>query len=164
MKDHRFTEDEILEALKAVKDPEIPVISVVHLGIISYVKLKEKGAVEIGMTPTFAGCPAVEVMKKGITETLLAMGIPEVEVKVMYKEAWSSNKVSAEGKQLLKEFGLAPPPSFDGELTLEILKSADCPKCGSANTELKNLFGPTACRSIHYCNNCFETFEQFKPL
>lgn len=157
-------ESDIFEALEAVKDPEIPVISVVDLGVIDEVSIDAEGKVTVGMTPTFAGCPALDVMKEDILKVLTEKGIEEIEVKVLYNTPWTTNKITPKGRQILKDFGLSPPPAFDGMLTLEVLQNAVCPVCGSNNTYMMSSFGPTACRAIHHCNNCHETFEQFKPL
>ena len=161
---HKLTEAKVREALYEVKDPEIPVISVVDLGVIHDVKVREDDSVYIGMTPTFAGCPAIDAMKEDIIKVLGERGVDKVEIKVLYNEPWSTNKISVRGRQLLKDFGLSPPPAFDGMLTLDVLQNAVCPNCSSNNTFLMSGFGPTACRAIHHCNNCKETFEQFKPL
>ncbi|WNJ20395.1 1,2-phenylacetyl-CoA epoxidase subunit PaaD [Pontibacter sp. G13] len=158
-----LTETGILELLNQVKDPEIPVLSVVKMGIIKGVRVKDE-VVEVDMVPTFAGCPAIEVMRKDIEKTCYAAGAKEVKVNVMFKQAWSTNEMTKEGKQELKDFGISPPPDYDGELTLETLAHAECPNCGSKNTQLQNSFGPTACRAIHFCKDCHETFEQMKPL
>lgn len=160
----RITEAEVYEALQEVKDPEIPVISVVDLGIIRDVQVDEFGAVVVQLTPTFAGCPAIHHMTENILQVLHAHGAPDSRVEVMYNEPWSTNLISPRGRQLLKDFGLSPPPAFDGMLTLEVLQNAVCPKCSSNNTFLISPFGPTACRAVHHCRNCQETFEQFKPL
>lgn len=159
-----ITVAKIREALYEVKDPEIPVISVMDLGVIHDVNVNEDGSVEVGLTPTFAGCPAIDAMKEDITKVLNERGVETVQVKVLYNEPWSTNKISVRGRQLLKDFGLSPPPAFDGMLTLDVLQNAVCPNCSSNNTFMMSSFGPTACRAIHHCNNCKETFEQFKPL
>lgn len=158
-----LTQEAIYEALEEVKDPEIPVISVVDLGIIKDV-LFEEGTVVVQLTPTFAGCPAIHHMQDNIQTVLKAHGVEQSRVDVIYNEPWSTNLISPRGRQLLKDFGLSPPPAFDGMLTLEVLQNAMCPKCGSNNTFMMNAFGPTACRAVHHCRNCKETFEQFKPL
>lgn len=150
-------------ALDTVMDPEIPVISVVDLGI-AHVVHADAQRVEVQLTPTFAGCPALDLMKAGMKEALMLKGFTQVEVKVNYQNPWSSNMISEQGKKRLKEFGISPPPAFDGMLTLDVLQNAVCPRCGSNHTTLKNTFGPTACRAMHFCHNCLETFEQFKPL
>lgn len=158
-----LTQEDIFEALEAVKDPEIPVISVVDLGVIHDVKLLDEGVL-VEMTPTFAGCPAIDAMKEDVIQTLNGKGIDHVEVKVLINEPWTTNKISQKGRLLLKDYGLSPPPAFDGMLTLEVLQNALCPNCSSNNTYMMSPFGPTACRAIHHCRNCKETFEQFKPL
>ena len=159
-----ITQDQVYAALEEVKDPEIPVISVVDLGVIRDVLIDANGAVVVQLTPTFAGCPAIKHMKENILQVLAAHGVVEGRVDVMYNEPWSTNLISPRGRVLLKDFGLSPPPAFDGMLTLEVLQNAVCPKCASNNTFMISPFGPTACRAVHHCRNCQETFEQFKPL
>jgi len=153
----------LLDLLQEVKDPEIPVISVIDLGVIHDVHIDGQ-EVTVDLTPTFAGCPALDAMREDITNVLNKHGIADVKVKVLYNQPWSTNKISQRGREQLKGFGLSPPPAFDGMLTLEVLQNAICPNCSSNNTFMMSSFGPTACRAIHHCKNCKETFEQFKPL
>lgn len=153
----------IYELLQDIKDPEIPVLSLVDLGVITSVEVVNN-SVTIEMTPTFVGCPALDVMQNDIREMLLKNGIKDVEIKVSYKKPWNSDMISPEGRQALKKFGLSPPPPRQLFADLDLLEHAHCPRCGNTNTELRNTFGPTLCRSIHYCNDCREAFEQFKPL
>ena len=156
-------EREIWDALQNVKDPEIPVISVVDMGIITGVYLDED-VVRITMTPTFVGCPAIDYMKNDIQQTVESLGYERVEVDVDFETKWSSNLITEEGKAQLKDFGLAPPPRIQGNVEIKNLENVKCPKCGSTNTTLNNPFGPTLCRSVHKCNDCGEGFEQFKPV
>jgi len=149
--------------LEDVKDPEIPVLSIVDLGVITNVIVNGEN-VEVEMTPTFVGCPALDIMKYEIISVLTSHNAREVSVKVSYREPWSTSKISEKGKNALKQFGLAPPPSSQIIGDIEVLEHAACPRCSGTNTEIKNLFGPTLCRSIHYCHDCKEAFEQFKPL
>jgi len=149
--------------LDEVTDPEIPVLSLVDLGVITAVTV-ENGKVNVEMTPTFVGCPALEVMKQEIESTLRKHGIADVEITVSFREPWSSDKISARGKEALKKFGISPPPAGNVFTDLELLDHAVCPRCSGTRTEMKNVFGPTLCRSIHYCLECREAFEQFKPL
>lgn len=160
------TPESIRELLKAVKDPEIPVISVVDLGIVKRIQVAENGAVSVDLVPTFAGCPAIEMMANDIRKTCGEAGIPEVTVHVRTNESWTSDQLSEEGRVKLKDFGLSPPPKLGGKSvdTFDLLEHALCPKCDSTNTILQNPFGPTACRAIHFCKDCHETFEQMKPL
>ena len=154
---------QIYDWLEDVKDPEIPVLSLVDLGVITEVAIQDN-AVRVEMTPTFAGCPAMDVMKSEVIEKLKSKGLAEVIVNVSFKKPWSSDLISDKGKKALKQFGLAPPPSNKVLHDLEILENATCPRCNGENTELKNPFGPTLCRAIYYCHTCHEAFEQFKPL
>ena len=158
-----ITTDKIYEWLDEVKDPEIPVLSLVDLGVITSLQVDNRN-VTVELTPTFVGCPALDIMKKDITDVLLKNGAEKVVVEVSYKEPWSSDRISERGRLALKEFGLAPPPEGNLFTDLEILEHATCPNCDGRDTELRNTFGPTLCRSIHYCHSCHEAFEQFKPL
>ncbi|HYG20138.1 MAG TPA: 1,2-phenylacetyl-CoA epoxidase subunit PaaD [Ohtaekwangia sp.] len=158
-----ITPQDVYSWLEDVKDPEIPVLSLVDLGVITHVSVNG-GRVEIEMTPTFVGCPALDMMKLEINEKLQRCGVEEVAIIVTYNDPWTSNKISEKGRAALKKFGLAPPPKNALFTDLEVLEHAQCPRCEGANTTLKNTFGPTLCRSIHYCLDCREAFEQFKPL
>ncbi len=158
-----LTTDTIYAWLEEVKDPEIPVLSLVDLGVITNVTITDD-AVHIEMTPTFVGCPALDIMKEEIVALLKNKGIENISIEVNFRDAWSSDKISTKGKQALKKYGLAPPPLNFLFTDLEILEHAQCPRCDGDNTEMKTPFGPTLCRSIHYCHDCKEAFEQFKPL
>lgn len=158
-----ITREEVFALLDEVKDPEIPVLSLVDLGVITDVSIKDD-SVKIEMTPTFVGCPAIEYMRNDVLEKLHAHGIHDASVEVNFRKAWTSDRITEKGKEALRQFGLAPPPSMQLVEDLDILESATCPRCGGDHTELRNPFGPTLCRSIYYCNDCKEAFEQFKPL
>ena len=112
-----------------------------------------------------AGCPAMDIMKKEVIDTLVKYGVTNPEVEISFKRAWTSDMISDKGKMALKKFGLAPPPDTNTIIDdLSVLEHAECPRCHGINTEMKSPFGPTLCRSLHYCNDCREAFEQFKPL
>ena len=164
LKTVNITEQDILKALDDVKDPEIPTISVVDLGIITDVKISESDFVSVTMTPTFAGCPALKILESMVKERLIQLGIENVEVKTNFDVHWDTNMITPKGREMLKKHGLAPPPEHNGFIQIEVLKKVKCPYCGSNDTELKSPFGPTLCRSLHYCNNCMQAFEQFKPV
>ncbi len=155
--------EEVYAWLEEVKDPEIPVLSLVDLGVITHVDVNGE-SVTVEMTPTFVGCPAMDFMKAEVESVLKKHGILQPRVEITFRKAWSSDMISEKGKQALKQFGLAPPPSTKIFTDLEILETSPCPRCNGNNTELKNPFGPTLCRSIHYCHDCHEAFEQFKPV
>jgi ring-1,2-phenylacetyl-CoA epoxidase subunit PaaD len=164
MKTETITADTILQALQEVNDPEIPVVSVVEMGIVRDVLVTEKG-VTVKMTPTFSGCPALEVMRRDIEAHIKQMGIEDVTVETVLYPPWTSDWISDEAREKLRQFGLAPPPHHGGNLiAVASLDVAQCPRCGSKNTVIKNSFGPTLCRMIWYCNDCQDPFEQFKPL
>ncbi|HAA10350.1 MAG TPA: phenylacetate-CoA oxygenase subunit PaaJ [Cytophagales bacterium] len=150
--------------LEEVKDPEIPVLSLNDLGVITGIDQDGEGKVTVDMTPTFAGCPAIDHMKNEIGEVLEKNGVSDYHVRVSFDTQWNSNMISERGRKALKDFGLAPPPKHNLIVDLDIIEHATCPHCGSKNTEMKTPFGPTLCRSIHYCHDCLNAFEQFKPL
>ncbi len=158
------TEAEVWEALAAVPDPEIPVISVVDLGVVREVRV-EGGHVHVQFTPTFLGCPALEVMRSQMAERIAELGA-EPEVEVVLDDSWSTDKITAEGREKLREAGLAPPtPRGEGTTLVQLQANGfRCPYCGSRDTALENLFGPTPCRSLRYCRSCRQPFEQFKTI
>ena len=159
-----LTEKGILELLKEVKDPEIPVISLVDLGVITGIEINGEH-LTVNMTPTFIGCPAMDYMKSDVVDLLNKNGFTNHTVNLNLKTTWSSDLISDEGKKALKKFGLAPPPVHNNVIEdLEIIEHAECPICDSTNTTLKSPFGPTLCRSLHHCDNCGEAFESFKPI
>ncbi|SRR5579883_2019979 len=155
--------DSVLEVLSQVMDPEIPTLSVVDLGMISGVEVNE-GVVRIKLLPTFVSCPATTYIRKNIESSLIKAGYPFVVVEMEHEISWSSDRITDRGRQLLSEFGLGIPVQIDGVLDLATIEHVNCPHCGSSNTTLRSMFGSTLCRSIHYCNNCKQGFERFKPL
>jgi ring-1,2-phenylacetyl-CoA epoxidase subunit PaaD len=159
-----LSEAQIWQALEVVKDPEIPTLSMVDMGIITKVEVRGESDVFVEMTPTFSGCPAIKMMEGMVADRLKEIGIEKVEVVTTFDKPWDSNKLTERGLMCLKKHGLAPPPKHNGEITQELLEHVACPFCGSKNTETKSPFGPTLCRSLHYCNNCLQAFEQFKPV
>jgi ring-1,2-phenylacetyl-CoA epoxidase subunit PaaD len=161
----RLNEQQIWDALAEIPDPEIPVISLVELGVIRGVDL-EDGRVRVDFTPTFLGCPAVEVMQKAMAERIRELGA-EPDVHVLTDDSWSTDRITPEGREKLREAGFAPPaPREAGAPTLVQLQSQAfrCPYCGSSDTALENIFGPTPCRSLRYCRSCRQPFEQFKTI
>lgn len=158
-----LTLDAIWAALDDVKDPEIPVVSVVEMGIVRDITLEGERVI-VTITPTFSGCPALVAMQEGIETRLRDIGFTEVEVRTVLSPPWTSEWIAEGARAKLREFGLAPPPHHNGDFTLVLLDQVACPYCGSQDTSLRNSFGPTLCRAIFYCNSCQQPFEQFKPL
>ena len=160
-------ETEVWEALAEVPDPEIPVVSVVDLGLVHRVEL-DGGRLRVELLPTFVGCPALELIRRSVADRLTGMA-PEVEVEMTFAVPWTSDRITAEGRRKLRDSGFAPPgpaPNSDGPLiaTITTRPQANCPWCGSADTALENLFGPTLCRTLFWCNRCRQPFEQFKAV
>jgi len=159
------TLDEVWAALSEIPDPEIPVISLVDLGVIKSVEVEDE-RVRIEFTPTFLGCPALEPMQRAMEAKVDGLGA-KAEVCVVLDDSWSTDKITPEGREKLRVAGFAPPaPREAGKLNLVELQRGGfrCPYCGSTKTRLENLFGPTPCRSIRYCDACRQPFEQFKTI
>jgi len=158
------TADQVWEVLAEIPDPEIPVISLVDLGVVKGVAVDD-GTVRVDFTPTFMGCPALEVMQRAMEEKIVELGaVPEVRVRL--DDSWSTDDITAEGREKLRVAGFAPPtPRPAGRMELvQLQRGFRCPYCGSTETKLENLFGPTPCRSIRYCESCRQPFEQFKTI
>jgi ring-1,2-phenylacetyl-CoA epoxidase subunit PaaD len=159
------TEAQVWEALAEVADPEIPVVSLVDLGVVRNVRV-EDGRVHVAFTPTFLGCPALEVMRDELAAKVVELGA-EPDVEVIRDGSWTTDRITPEGREKLRSAGFAPPaPRAAGETTLVQLHTGTfrCPYCNSTDTTLENIFGPTPCRSIRYCRACRQPFEQFKTL
>jgi ring-1,2-phenylacetyl-CoA epoxidase subunit PaaD len=159
------TEARVWATLAEIPDPEIPVVSIVDLGVVRDVAV-EDGRVRIDFTPTFLGCPALEVMRDAMAERIRALGA-EPEIRVRTDDSWSTDAITPEGREKLRAAGFAPPvPRSAGAPTLLQLQSTlfRCPYCGSTETRLENLFGPTPCRSLRWCASCRQPFEQFKTI
>jgi ring-1,2-phenylacetyl-CoA epoxidase subunit PaaD len=172
----RLDRSAVLEALQGVPDPEIPVVSVVDLGIVQDVVIAGR-RVEVAITPTFTGCPALEVMREGIREAVLALGAEAVDVRIVLDPPWSSDRITPQARERMRSIGIAPPGpapaarfASDPLLALTSATAAEdeepvaCPFCGSLDTALEGAFGPTICRSLHYCRSCQQPFESFKAL
>ncbi|MFM8772187.1 MAG: 1,2-phenylacetyl-CoA epoxidase subunit PaaD, partial [Candidatus Kapaibacterium sp.] len=154
-----MTKDDVLTALLAVRDPEIPTISVVDMGIITDVTVHSDDNVSVRMTPTFVGCPAIDVMRKDVKQAVRDLGVTNVEVSVSFDVPWTTNRLTEKGRAALLKHGLAPPEPYESlTLELDVLNNVACPYCGSRKTTLKSPFGPTLCRSLHYCNSCSQAF------
>lgn len=156
-------EETIWHALEAVTDPEIPVVSLVEMGIVRDVAV-EGDAVRVTITPTFSGCPALHVMRADIEQKVRELGAASVTVETTLHPPWSSDWITESARAKLKAFGLAPPPRHGGNLTVAFYETVHCPYCDSDNTVVTNTFGPTLCRAIYVCENCRQPFEQFKAV
>jgi ring-1,2-phenylacetyl-CoA epoxidase subunit PaaD len=158
-------EAKVWEALAEIPDPEIPVVSLVDLGVIRSVDVQNEH-VRIEFTPTFLGCPALEVMKRAMEEKVAGLGA-QPEVEVISDDSWSTDKITPAGREKLRAAGFAPPAPRKATAPKLVQLQAQvfrCPYCGSTETRLENIFGPTPCRSLRYCDSCRQPFEQFKTI
>jgi ring-1,2-phenylacetyl-CoA epoxidase subunit PaaD len=158
------TERQVWDRFAEIPDPEIPVISIIDLGVVRSVDVDDE-RVHVEFTPTFLGCPALEVMRDQMADAVRELGA-EPDVEVILDDSWSTDRITPEGRRKLRESGFAPPLPRASEPDLIQLNGAAfrCPYCGSSNTKLENIFGPTSCRSIRYCADCRQPFEQFKTI
>ena len=159
-----ISEAYIREELKQVKDPEIPTISIVDLGIVTGIDINDKN-VHVTLTPTFAGCPALRLMEDMVVNHLNANSkLGKITVETSFETTWTTDLITPEGHIAIKKHGLAPPKRNCSTISMEVLEATKCPYCDSDDTSMKSPFGPTLCRSLHYCNNCKQAFEGFKPV
>jgi ring-1,2-phenylacetyl-CoA epoxidase subunit PaaD len=168
-----LTEQTIWDTLRQIPDPELPAINLVDLGVIRKVEVGD--SIRVELLPTFIGCPALDMMRREIMDKLAPYG--EVEVKIIYSDAWTTECISEAGREMLRQANMVPPPRGNlielptraSRLTHRLHASeaeiiVACPYCGSANTSQENLFGPTPCRAICYCHACHQPFERFKTV
>jgi ring-1,2-phenylacetyl-CoA epoxidase subunit PaaD len=159
------TEQQVWDALAEIPDPEIPVISVVDLGVVRSIQV-ESGRVRVEFTPTFLGCPALETMRDQMSARIAELGA-EPEVEVVLDDSWSTDRITPEGREKLRASGFSPPAPRSAEAPRLVQLQSNafrCPYCGSRDTALENIFGPTPCRSLRYCRSCRQPFEQFKTI
>ncbi len=147
------------EVLATVPDPEIPVLSVVDLGIVRAVEALPDGALRVGLSPTYSGCPATATIREDVAAALERAGLGPVRVVDVLSPAWSSDWISDEGRRKLLEYGIAPPTRVDAPLL-----PVACPRCGSVDTEQSSEFGSTPCKALYRCRTCQEPFDRFKCL
>jgi ring-1,2-phenylacetyl-CoA epoxidase subunit PaaD len=157
-------EQRVWELLRGVPDPEIPVLSIVDLGIVRHVRRAADGRLHVGITPTYSGCPATEVIRAAVRAALDAAGYREAVLEEILAPPWSSDWLTAEGRRKLKEFGIAPPESAVSTPRQLIAPPVTCPRCGSRKTERLSEFGSTPCKAHYRCCDCREPFDYFKCL
>ncbi len=168
----KTTTEKIWSILNTVTDPEVPVLTILDLGIVRDVKIKEDinspsgvGGVDIFITPTYSGCPAMDVISMNIRMALLQHGITNISIKQVLSPAWTTDWMTEEGKQKLKAYGIAPPQYKQVVCEPELFgkeEAIQCPLCNSYNTRLVSQFGSTACKALYQCNDCKEPFDYFK--
>jgi len=157
-----MSKEKVYEWLSTVTDPEVPVLSILDLGIVRDVEINGD-LVKIFITPTYSGCPAMDVISIGIRMALMSRGIRKVDIELQLSPAWTTDWMTEEGKQKLKAYGIAPPNRKAYQpLGLFEEDKVSCPRCGSEKTEMVSQFGPTSCKALYKCLSCKEPFEHFK--
>ncbi|HEY8166010.1 MAG TPA: 1,2-phenylacetyl-CoA epoxidase subunit PaaD [Gemmatimonadaceae bacterium] len=165
-----ITREGLLELLRDVKDPELPMLDVVELGIVRDVEI-DADRVRIDITPTYSGCPALQVIEREIETTVRSAGFDDVTVNTVLFPPWTTDWVTPEAKDKMREAGIAPPREVSSARGIEELvgirraaPNVECPWCGSSDTVQKSAFGSTACKAIHFCNSCRQPFDYFKAF
>ncbi len=162
------TREQVLGWLEDVKDPEVPVLSVVELGVVRDAAVATDGAVTVTITPTYSGCPAMRVMEESIREALLMRGAPSVSVRTVFTPAWTTDWIPESARVKLEAYGIAPPGPAVADDDLVPLRRAiagpRCPFCKSPRTSLRSAFGSTSCKALWVCAECTQPFEAFKAI
>ena len=171
-----LTTDYAWEVLHTVLDPEVPVVSICDLGIVRSVERSGEHGLNVVLTPTYSGCPATELIATETTNALTKAGFDPVNLSTVHAPAWTSDWISAEGRDKLRKYGIAPPGPVQngqdivlrympqGRASSQAAPALDCPRCGSSHTERLSAFGSTACKALYRCLACKEPFEHFKPF
>ena len=162
------TREGVLAILDTVMDPEVPVLSVRELGIVREVEIDALGSVTVVVTPTYSGCPAIQVIEQDIVAALRAAGIQDAQIRTVYSPPWTSDWIPDAAHAKLKSYGIAPPaPATSSAELVQLLRAPrtpHCPYCDSRDTEVRSEFGSTACKSICWCRSCGQPFEEFKGI
>jgi ring-1,2-phenylacetyl-CoA epoxidase subunit PaaD len=152
-------------AAGAVLDPEVPVLTIADLGVLRDVTVDAAGRVVVTVTPTYSGCPAMDVIRRDVEDAVHAAGFPDVEVRTVLSPAWTTDWMTEVGRQALSDYGIAPPQHRSSTTGPRLVSlSVRCPQCGSPDTREQSRFGSTACKSLWACNSCLEPFDHFKAI
>jgi len=157
------TRDDIWTCLRDVPDPEIPVVSVVDLGMVRDIRIDGE-SIEVDVSPTYSGCPATEVIESSILDRLQAEGFASVSIKRVLSPPWTTDWISEDGREKLREYGIAPPAGSASKRELLGRPKVHCPRCGAEDTIVVSEFGSTACKASYKCGSCLEPFEYFKCI
>ena len=155
---------EVRDVIADVPDPEIPVLTIADLGVLRDVRLRDDGRIEVDITPTYSGCPAMDAIRDDVVRRLERAGYPDADVRLVLAPAWTTDWMSDEGRRKLVEYGVAPPTGRAPAGPVPLALSVRCPQCGSADTRELSRFGSTACKALWACNACREPFDSFKVL
>jgi ring-1,2-phenylacetyl-CoA epoxidase subunit PaaD len=156
---------EVWEALAQVRDPEIPILNIIDLGIVRYVRGETRAALRVGLTPTYSGCPATDVIKRSVAETLAGAGFANAMIETVLAPPWSSDWITAAARLKLTAYGIAPPAeTVSNPKRLFGVARAACPRCKSSATRQVSEFGSTPCKAHYMCTACLEPFDYFKCI
>lgn len=160
------TKDDIIQLLSEIPDPEIPVISIVELGVIRDVVITDQQTIELNITPTYSGCPAMKQIEDDVKKKLHEHGFTNAKINTVFSPPWTTDWLTPKAKEKLQKYGIAPPENTteDKSWILGVEKNITCPRCKSTNTKLISQFGSTACKALHQCNDCLEPFDYFKCI
>jgi len=150
------------DAASAVVDPEIPVLTIADLGVLREVTLRDDGGVDVAITPTYSGCPAMNMIAFEVAIALERAGFANASVRTVLSPAWTTDWMSEDGRRKLKDYGIAPPLPASSRRALFGIQQVQCPQCGSQDTELLSEFGSTSCKALWRCRSCREPFDYFK--
>jgi ring-1,2-phenylacetyl-CoA epoxidase subunit PaaD len=148
----------------AVPDPEVPVLTIDDLGVLRDVTVDDNGRVEVVITPTYSGCPAMDAIREDVLRALHDNGFRDARVRLVLSPAWTTDWMSEEGRRKLTEYGIAPPTGRRPAGPVALTLAVRCPRCGSADTRELSRFGSTACKSLWQCRSCAEPFDHFKAI
>ncbi|MEU2872332.1 1,2-phenylacetyl-CoA epoxidase subunit PaaD [Streptomyces olivoreticuli] len=160
----RLAADEVRARVNTVPDPELPMITLADLGVIRTVEVTGDGTLEVVITPTYMGCPAMPEIEAGIREVLADCGHPDGRVRQVLSPAWTTDWISAEGRRKLAENGIVPPGAAGAPLPVRLGLGLPCPNCGSVATRPQSVFGATRCQAVLVCTACQETFAHLKAM
>jgi len=161
----KTTKEQVWKILNEIPDPEIPVISIVELGVVRDLEIIDN-KITVTITPTYTGCPATKFFENDITAAMVKAGFAEVNIKYQYNPAWTTDWLNEESRENLRKYGIAPPSgkTTDKRFLLGQKPIVLCPQCKSKNTKMISQFGSTACKSLYQCKDCLETFDYFKCI
>lgn len=160
------TQQNILSLLSEIPDPEIPVITIVELGVIRNVRPINETSIELDITPTYSGCPAMKQIEDDVRKKLKEKGFTDIKINTVFSPPWTTDWITPEAKEKLRQYGIAPPEhsSVDKSWLTGKPKTVACPRCKSTNTKIVSQFGSTACKALYQCQDCLEPFDYFKCI
>lgn len=161
-----ITKKHIISLLSEIADPEIPVITIVELGVVRDIEIITNSSIHLKITPTYSGCPAMKQIEDDVKKKLMENGFTDINIETIYSPAWTTDWITPEAKEKLKAYGIAPPEhtSEDKSWLTGKPKTVQCPQCKSSNTKLISQFGSTACKALYQCQDCLEPFDYFKCI